>query len=320
MWGFDRDRGAGGYPNGRNEPFPVPTEGMRVMVEDYETKRAIEDDGIGPSSFDIYLRQINRIPLLSADEEKDVARRAQDGDEAARELLVQSNLRFVVSSAKKYTNQGVPIEDLVNEGNIGLIKAAERFDVGRGFKFISYAVWWIRQAILVCLSRSSRIVRLPLNRANILYKIGKAKRELDQGLGRKPSVEEISKLTGISIEEIEESSRIANTHISLDTRISGEGDERTIVENLEDELTERPDAYVERRRLGDSMNQALAMLGEREREILEIYFGVNGEEPLTLEDIGKRIGLTRERIRQIKEQAIQKLRHYSRAVFLEDYA
>jgi RNA polymerase primary sigma factor len=300
--------------------IPTHTEAIEMTAREYDTVRFSDDSGSGPSSFDIYLKQINRIPLLTVEEEREVARRAMDGDEVARERLVQSNLRFVVSIAKKYANQGVPIDDLVNEGNIGLIKAAERFDVDRGFKFISYAVWWIRQAILVCLSRSSRIVRLPLNRSNVLYKIGKAKRELDQGLGREPSAEEIAGLTGISIEEIEESSRIAHNHISLDSRISGEGDEKTFVEYLEDEEAERPDEYVERRRLGDSMNRALDMLGEREKEIMEMYFGLNGEEPLTLEDIGKRIGLTRERIRQIKEQAIQRLRHHSRSRFLEDYA
>lgn len=286
----------------------------------YEVDSEREALSLAPTGFDIYLRQINRIPLMSAEEEREVAQRARDGDEKALDQLVQANLRFVVSVAKKYANQGVPIEDLVNEGNIGLIKAARRFDVDRGYKFISYAVWWIRQAILVSLSQGSRIVRVPLNRSNVLYKIGKASRELDQQLGRVPTAEEIARHMEIPVEEVEQTMRIANSHVSLDMAISDEGDEKSFIARLEDEEATAPDEYTERRILGESTLRALRTLSARERQIMELYFGLNGEEPLTLEDIGKRIGLTRERIRQIKEQAIQRLRHHTRSKYLEDFA
>lgn len=288
------------------------------------TKHQKEHDneaaGSEPSGFDIYLRQINRIPLLSTEEEADVARRAKNGDEKAFDLLVQSNLRFVVSVAKKYANQGASIEDLVNEGNIGLIKAARRFDVDRGYKFISYAVWWIRQAILVSLSNSSRIVRIPLNRSNMLYKIGRAKRELDQKLGRVPTADEIAVHLELSVADVEDTMRIANNHVSLDMAMSDDTDDKPYLTYLEDEAAISPDEAAERESLGKSMRRALRTLDEREQRIMELYFGLNGEEPLTLEDIGKRIGLTRERIRQIKERAIQRLRHHSRSKYLEDYA
>lgn len=273
-----------------------------------------------PSGFDIYLRQINRIPLMSAEEEREVAGRARDGDEEALDQLVQANLRFVVSVAKKYANQGVPMEDLVNEGNIGLIKAARRFDVDRGYKFISYAVWWIRQAILVSLSQGSRIVRVPLNRSNVLYQIGRASRELDQRLGRAPTAEEIARYMEIPVAEVEQTMKIANHHVSLDVAISDEGDDKSFLSRLEDDDATAPDEYAEQRGLGEATHRALRTLSDRERQIIELYFGLNGEEPLTLEDIGKRIGLTRERIRQIKEQAIQRLRHHTRSKFLEDFA
>ncbi|MGD8413409.1 MAG: RNA polymerase sigma factor RpoD/SigA [Candidatus Latescibacterota bacterium] len=285
----------------------------------YETNYHFDSDRSGPTSFDIYLQQINRIPLLSAEEEAEVARRAKNGDEKALDQLVQANLRFVVSVAKRYANQGVPMEDLVNEGNIGLMKAARRFDVDRGFKFISYAVWWIRQAILVSLSHGSRIVRLPLNRSNLLYKIGRASRELDQEMGRAPTTEEIAEHIGVSADEVEETMRIANNHVSLDTAMSDEGDDPSYLAQLEDEESTGPDEYVDGLMLGESTARALQTLNGREREIIRLYFGLGGEEPLTLEDIGKHLGLTRERIRQIKEQAIQKLRHRSRSKYLKDF-
>jgi RNA polymerase primary sigma factor len=289
-------------------------------VTTYETEYHFDSDRSGPNSFDIYLQQINRIPLLSAEEEAEVARRAQAGDEKALDQLVQANLRFVVSVAKKYANQGVPMEDLVNEGNIGLIRAARRFDVDRGYKFISYAVWWIRQAILVCLSQGSRIVRVPLNRSSLLYKIGRASRELDQQMGRVPTADEIAVHLRLPVEEVEETMKIANNHVSLDMTLSDEGDDKSFMAHLEDEEATGPDEFVESRMLGESMMRALQTLNDRERKIMELYFGLNGKEPLTLEDIGKRVGLTRERIRQIKEQAIQKLRHSSRSKYLKDFA
>jgi RNA polymerase primary sigma factor len=315
----NRESGAGGFPVSKAEAQINNYPGGEI-VTNYEAKRYHDKGGSEPTSFDIYLKQINRIPLMSAEEEAEVARRAQDGDESALDQLVQANLRFVVSVAKKYINQGVPIEDLVNEGNIGLIKAARRFDVDRGYKFISYAVWWIRQAILVALSQGSRIVRVPLNRASKLYKIGKASRELDQQLGRVPTAEEIAGHLQIPVVEVEETMRISNTHVSLDMTMPEEGDDKSFVSYLQDEDATQPDEYAEQEMLGESMRRALDTLDEREQRIMEMYFGLNGEEPLTLEDIGKRLGLTRERIRQIKEQAIQRLRHQSRAKYLEDYA
>jgi RNA polymerase primary sigma factor len=211
------------------------------------------------------------------------------------------------------------MEDLVNEGNIGLMKAARRFDVDRGYKFISYAVWWIRQAILVSLSQGSRIVRLPLNRSNLLYKIGRTSRELDQQMGRAPTTEEIAEQVGVTAEEVEQTMRIANHHVSLDTAMSDDGDDQSYLAQLEDEESAGPDEHLDGLMLGESTARALRTLNDREREILQLYFGLGGREPLTLEDIGKRLGLTRERIRQIKEQAIQKLRHSSRSKYLRDF-
>jgi RNA polymerase primary sigma factor len=268
---------------------------------------------------DIYLRQINKIPLLSVEKEKELARRAKSGDQEAIDELVQANLRFVVSVAKKYANQGVPIEDLINDGNLGLIKAAQKFDVDRGYKFISYAVWWVRQSILQSLSQSSRIVRVPLNRSNLLYKVGKATRELDQEFGRKPTPDEIAEKTGFPVEDVLDAIRIAATHVSLDEKMNDDGDDSSFLAHLEDENMVSPDELADAAMLGETMKKVLRTLSVRERTIMEMYFGLNGEEPLTLEAIGNRLGLTRERIRQIKEHAIQRLKHQSRASYLEDY-
>jgi len=233
--------------------------------------------------------------------------------------LVRANLRFVVSIAKQYSNQGLSLEDLINEGNLGLIKAAHRFDEERGFKFISYAVWWIRQAMLQSLAEHSRIVRLPLNRAGTLYRIGKVSRQLDQELGRSPSADEIAARLKISPEEVEDTMVIANSHVSLDDPYSSEKDDTALVDYLTDETQASPDEDTYAAALSDDLERALGTLSERERNILSMYFGLGGEEPMTLEDIGKRMKLTRERIRQIKEKAIQRLRHSTRAKFLQGY-
>ena len=286
---------------------------------EYEPEMISEKAGAEPSSLDIYLRDINKVPLLTADQERDLARRTREGDPKAKDHLVRANLRFVVSIAKRYANQGIPIEDLINEGNIGLIKAAERFDVDRGFKFISYAVWWIRQAMLQSLSQNSRIVRLPLNRAGVLYRIGKATRELDQELERVPTVEEIAARIDVPVDEVLSTMRIPNTHVSLDDTLSDDAEDHSYMEYLEDENAVQPDVYAYVSALSEDLDKALATLTERERTIMTLYYGLGGAEPMTLEDIGKRIGLTRERIRQIKEQAIERLRHHSRSKFLEAY-
>ncbi len=273
----------------------------------------------GNRSLDVYLHEINKTPLLTREGEQDLARCIHKGDKEALDQLVKANLRFVVSIAKQYANQGLALEDLINDGNLGLIKAAHRFDEKRGYKFISYAVWWIRQAMLQSLAEHSRIVRLPLNRAGTLYRIGKASRQLDQELGRVPSAGEIAKRLKLSETEVRETMHIANTHVSLDDPYSGDQDDTALVDYLQDENAPRPDEQTYVRALSNDMEKALDTLSEREKHILGLYFGLNGAEPLTLEEIGKRLGLTRERIRQIKEKAIVRLRHSSRSGFLKGY-
>ncbi len=234
--------------------------------------------------------------------------------------MVKANLRFVVSIAKQYANQGLSLEDLINDGNLGLIKAAHRFDEKRGYKFISYAVWWIRQAMLQSLAEHSRIVRLPLNRAGTLYRIGKASRQLDQELGRAPRAEEIAKKLKISETEVKDTMHIANTHVSLDDPYSNDQDDNALVDYLVDDKARMPDDQTFEHALSDDMEKALNTLSEREKLILSLYFGLNGgEQPMTLEEIGKKLALTRERIRQIKEKAIMRLRHSSRSKYLKGY-
>lgn len=277
------------------------------------------EGGAGIRSLDLYLHEINRTPLLSRDQERELAQRIHQGDKGALDKLVQANLRFVVSIAKQYANQGLSLEDLINEGNLGLIKAAHRFDEERGFKFISYAVWWIRQAMLQALAEHSRIVRLPLNRAGTLYRIGKVSRQLDQELGRAPSAEEIAARLRISPQEVQDTMVIANSHVSLDDPYSNDKDDTALVDYLTDEAQASPDEGTYASALSDDLERALGTLSARERMILTLYFGLGGEEPMTLEDIGKRLRLTRERIRQIKEKAIQRLRHSTRAKYLQGY-
>ena len=291
---------------------------MLSYDEEKKTDEVPEGHG-GNRSLDVYLHEINKTPLLTREQEQSLARRIKVGDKDALDGLVKANLRFVVSIAKQYANQGLPLEDLINDGNLGLIKAAHRFDEKRGYKFISYAVWWIRQAMLQSLAEHSRIVRLPLNRAGTLYRIGKASRQLDQELGRSPSAKEIAKKLKLSEEEVEDTMHIANTHVSLDDPYSTEQDDTSLVDYLQDDSSPMPDEQTYGRALSDDMEKALATLSEREKQILSMYFGLNSEEPLTLEQIGKELGLTRERIRQIKEKAILRLRHSSRARFLQGY-
>ncbi len=292
------------------------------MVERQKRNPAGRGSRGGPSgarSLDLYLHEINKTPLLTRDEEQELARRVQQGDPEALDQLVRANLRFVVSIAKQYANQGLSLEDLINDGNVGLIKAAHRFDPERGYKFISYAVWWIRQAMLQSLAEHSRIVRLPLNRAGTLYRIGKVARQLDQELGRAPSPEEIAERLDISPQEVEETMSIANTHVSLDDPYSDDRDDNALVDYLTDENQPSPDEATWERALSEDMEKALATLSEREQKILRLYFGIGGREPMTLEEIGREMGLTRERIRQIKEKAIARLRHSTRARYLEGY-
>jgi RNA polymerase primary sigma factor len=269
-------------------------------------------------SLDLYLREIGETPLINAAEEVRLAKKIKQGDKKALEKLTKANLRFVVSVAKQYQNQGLSLADLINEGNIGLIKAAKRFDETRGFKFISYAVWWIRQAILQALAEQSRIVRLPLNRVGTLHKIGKISSRLEQGLGREPSPQEIAIELELSEGEVADTLKISNSHLSLDAPFSVSED-NSLIDVLEDEFQPSPDESLLSHSLRIEIEKALDSLTPREAEVINLYFGLSHEKALTLEEIGARFSLTRERVRQIKEKAIRRLRHASRSRSLRAY-
>jgi RNA polymerase primary sigma factor len=268
-------------------------------------------------SLDTYLRDVNRYPLLSREEEHQLALRTQGGDRAAEERLINSNLRFVVSVARRYVGQGLPIEDLINAGNLGLVKAARRFDPGRGFKFITYAVWWIRQSMLQSLAENSRLVRLPVNRINALQRISKASSHLDQELGRKATAEDIAQ--ELDLPEVAVTGAIELDSVTLSLDDAGDDDARGLVETLKDPRVADPAESMYQDELSEGIKDVLRSLNDREYTIMTLYFGLNGDEPLTLEEIGQQLGLTRERIRQIKEKAIEKLRHKSRARHLLAY-
>ena len=269
-------------------------------------------------SLDLYLREIGETPLITAAEEVRLAKRIKEGNHEALEKLTKANLRFVVSVAKQYQNQGLSLADLINEGNIGLMKAAKRFDETRGFKFISYAVWWIRQAILQALAEQSRIVRLPLNRVGTLHKIGKISSSLEQEYGREPSPSEIARELELSAVEVSDTLKISNSHLSLDAPFSTSED-NSLMDVLEDEFQPAPDEALLDESLRLEIERALDSLSRREAEVINLYFGLNHEKALTLEEIGARFNLTRERVRQIKEKAIRRLRHASRSKSLRAY-
>lgn len=269
-------------------------------------------------SLDLYLREIGETPLITAAEEVRLAKMIKEGNHEALEKLTKANLRFVVSVAKQYQNQGLSLADLINEGNIGLIKAAKRFDETRGFKFISYAVWWIRQAILQALAEQSRIVRLPLNRVGTLHKIGKISSSLEQEYGREPSPSEIARELELSAVEVSDTLKISNSHLSLDAPFSTSED-NSLMDVLEDEFQPAPDEALLDESLRLEIERALDSLSRREAEVINLYFGLNHEKALTLEEIGARFNLTRERVRQIKEKAIRRLRHASRSRSLRAY-
>lgn len=272
------------------------------------------DDG----SLDVYLREISRYPLINQDEEVVLAQRIRGGEEEALDKLVRSNLRFVVSVAKKYQNQGVSLSDLINEGNLGLIRAAHKFDETKGIKFISYAVWWIRQAILQALAEQSRIVRVPLNRAGTLHRITRRSSALQQELGREPTAAEVAESMDIEVEEVEKTLSISQNHVSLDAPLTP-GEENRLLDYLPDTQNPGPDAETFERALTQSIEEVLGSLRDREAKILRMYFGLEGPEPMTLEEIGTKLGITRERVRQIKEKALSRLRHVSRSKALESY-
>jgi len=264
--------------------------------------------GAVEGSLDLYLREINATALLSRAEETALAKRVAAGEAAALDHLVRANLRFVVSIAKQYANQGLSLEDLINEGNLGLIKAAQRFDYRRGFKFISYAVWWIRQSMHQALAEQSRVVRLPLNRASALYRIGKTVRRLHQELDRQPDENEIAARMNMSLTEVRETLRVAHPSLSLDETFDGDEDANSLLSCLADAASAQPDRITFERTMERDLAAAVARLEPREQRILRLYFGLDGSNPLTLEQIGTELHLTRERIRQIKEKALEKMR------------
>ncbi len=269
-------------------------------------------------SLDKYLQEIGKVDLLTPDEEVNLARRIREGDHIALEKLTKSNLRFVVSVAKQYQNQGLSLGDLINEGNLGLIKAAQRFDETRGFKFISYAVWWIRQSILQALAEQSRIVRLPLNRVGSLNKISKAFSELEQKYEREPSAEELAEVLQVTAAEVIDTMKISGRHVSMDAPFI-QGEENSLLDVLENDDEEMPDTELMNDSLRKEVQRALGTLTQREADVVCLYFGLNGEHALTLEEIGEKFNLTRERVRQIKEKAIRRLRHTSRSRSLKPY-
>ncbi|HRW63863.1 MAG TPA: sigma-70 family RNA polymerase sigma factor, partial [Bacteroidales bacterium] len=262
--------------------------------------------------------EIGKVDLLTAEDEVELARKVRSGDNHALEKLIRANLRFVVSVSKQYQNQGLSLPDLINEGNLGLIKAAKRFDETRGFKFISYAVWWIRQSILQALAEQARIVRLPLNKIGSINKINRALTELEQQYEREPSIEEISKVLELAPEDIKDAMRSSGRHVSMDAPLT-EGEDGDMYEVLLTNDSPSPDGALLNDSLRKEIERALSSLTEREASIIRLYFGLNGKHPYTLEEIGEEFNLTRERVRQIKEKAIKRLKHTTRSKILKTY-
>ncbi len=270
-------------------------------------------------SLEKYLQEIGKVDLLTPEEEVDLAKKIKQGDQLALEKLTKANLRFVVSVAKQYQNQGLSLSDLINEGNLGLIKAAQRFDETRGFKFISYAVWWIRQSILQALAEQSRIVRLPLNKVGSLNKINKAFSQLEQEYEREPSSDELADMLEIATEEVETTLGVAARHVSMDAPFV-EGEDNSLLDVLENSNTPSTDKALEyRESLRKEIERSLSTLTDRQHDVIKLYFGIGVEHPMSLEDIGEKFGLTRERVRQIKDKAINKLRTTSRSKLLKAY-
>lgn len=268
-------------------------------------------------SIEKYLQEIGKEDLLTPEEEVHLARRIRQGDQLALEKLTRANLRFVVSVAKQYQNNSLSLNDLINEGNLGLVKAAQKFDETRGFKFISYAVWWIRQSIIQALAEHSRMVRLPLNKVGSLTKINKIFSELEQKYQREPTPEEVAMVMGITVEEVEATLGISARHVSMDAPFT-DGESNALIDVLENFNAEQTDKHLDYKdSLRIETERTLASLTDREREVIKLFFGIGVEHPMTLEDIGDQLGITRERIRQIKDKAITKLRSQSRSKSLK---
>ena len=270
------------------------------------------------ASLDKYLQEIGKVDLITADEEVELAQQIKAGDKLALEKLTKANLRFVVSVAKQYQNQGLTLPDLINEGNLGLIKAAKRFDETRGFKFISYAVWWIRQSILQALAEQSRIVRLPLNKIGSINKINKTFAFLEQSHERAPSAEEIAKELDMTVGDVKESMKNSGRHLSMDAPLV-EGEDSNLYDVLNSGESPNPDKELLHESLRIEIERALETLTPREADVIRLYFGLGSQHPMTLEEIGETFDLTRERVRQIKEKAIRRLKHTSRSTILKTY-
>ena len=309
----------------------VLTEEEELLLEEQEKKRQQRKKKIAKlekkikklgsdanRSLSKYLQEISRFEPLSTTREVELAIKVKQGDRPALKELTEANLRFVVSVAKDYQGQGLPLTDLINEGNLGLIKAAERFDETRGFKFISYAVWWIRQSILQALAEHSRIVRLPLNRVGTISKINKAAERLEQEFERSPRADELARQLEMKPNEVNDAQRISRRHHSLDTPFSDE-DKNCLLDVIPDQSTQEPDQELQMDSLQEEVAAALDTLKDREREVIKMYFGISHSYALTLNEIGEEFGLTRERVRQIKEKAIRRLRHRSRSRKLRQY-
>ena len=270
------------------------------------------------ASLDKYLQEIGKVELITADEEVELAQRIRQGDKIALEKLTKANLRFVVSVSKQYQNQGLSLPDLINEGNLGLIKAAQRFDETRGFKFISYAVWWIRQSILQALAEQSRIVRLPLNKIGSINKINKTYAKLEQEFEREPNAEEIAEALDITEAEVKESMKNAGRHVSMDAPLVQDED-NNMYDVLKSDEVVTPETELLYESLRKEIDRAIGTLSQREADVVRLYFGLNGSHPMTLEEIGEKFDLTRERVRLIKEKAIRRLKHTSRSKILKSY-
>ena len=268
-------------------------------------------------SLDKYLHEIGKVDLITAEEEVVLAQKIREGDQAALERLTKTNLRFVVSVAKQYQNQGLTLGDLINEGNLGLIKAAKRFDETKGFKFISYAVWWIRQSILQAIAEQSRIVRLPLNQVGSLSKISKAFSKLEQEYEREPSPEELADILETTVDKVSDTLSNSGRHVSMDAPFV-QGEENTLLDVLENSDPDTDSTLIDES-LSEEIKRSLATLTEREREIIVLFFGLGANHQLSLEEIGEKFNLTRERVRQIKDKALQRLRHTSRSRILKSY-
>jgi RNA polymerase primary sigma factor len=279
-----------------------------------EAGRFLSED----NSLALYLKEISKNRTLTLEEEASLAIRIRKNDRKALEKLVKANLRFVVSVSRNYQNQGLPLSDLINEGNLGLIRAARRFDEKKNFKFISYAVWWIRQAILQALAEQSRIIKLPLNRVGTIHKIGKTSSRLEQKYQRAPNAEELASELEIDEDEVRETLKIGNSHMSLDAPLQ-HGEDSKLMDILHDDGVERPDEGMLDISLQEEIDKILATLSEREKEVVKLYFGIGEDTAHTLEEIGQRFNLTRERVRQIKEKALHRLKHSSRSKRLKLY-